>query len=335
VIELVEITESPNHPIVISEEKRLLMTYPTTKLPSPSTVPEAKNAAAAALSIAVLSPERRAWQRFRQHRLAMLGLGVLLLLIVMAVTAPLISLQDPYSLSARSIKKPPSFEHILGTDTAGRDGWARLVYASRVSLSVGVVSVSIYLVIATILGALAGYYGGRVDGWIMRFTEVVMAFPTLIILITIVAIVGPGLFNSMIAIGLIGWTGIARLVRGQILSIREMDFVTAARAVGAAQGRILVQHVLPNVIAPIVVAATFGIAGAILTEAGLSFLGLGIKPPTPSWGNMINEAQQLTIIESKPWIWLGPGLMITLSVLAINFIGDGLRDALDPRRTLD
>ncbi|MCW5854211.1 MAG: ABC transporter permease, partial [Anaerolineae bacterium] len=166
---------------------------------------------------------------------------------------------------------------------------------------------------------------------IMRFTEVVMAFPTLIILITIVAIIGPGLFNAMIAIGLIGWTGIARLVRGQILSLRETDYITAARATGVHQGRVLVRHILPNVVAPIIVAATFGIAGAILTEAGLSFLGLGIKPPTPSWGNMISEAQQLNIIENKPWLWLAPGLMITLSVLAINFIGDGLRDALDPR----
>jgi len=249
--------------------------------------------------------------------------------------APLVTPADPDRIDLKAIGKAPSLAHPLGTDLTGRDLWSRLVYGGRVSLSVGAVAVSIYVTLGVLLGSLAGYYGGRVDGWIMRFTEVVMAFPTLIILITIVAIVGPGLFNSMIAIGLIGWTGIARLVRGQILSLRAMDYVTAAQAVGSPQGRILRQHILPNVVAPIIVAATFGIAGAILTEAGLSFLGLGIKPPTPSWGNMINEAQQLTVIESKPWIWLGPGLMITLSVLAINFIGDGLRDALDPRMTLD
>lgn len=279
---------------------------------------------------------KKVLQRFLHHRLAVASAIFLLLLLLLSFPlAPVLTPADPDRIDLKAIGKAPSLAHPLGTDMTGRDLWSRLVYGGRVSLSVGVVAVSIYVTLGVLLGSLAGYYGGRIDGWIMRFTEVVMAFPTLIILITIVAIVGPGLFNSMIAIGLIGWTGIARLVRGQILSIREMDFVTAARAVGATQGRILVHHVLPNVIAPIVVAATFGIAGAILTEAGLSFLGLGIKPPTPSWGNMINEAQQLTIIESKPWIWLGPGLMITLAVLAINFIGDGLRDALDPRMTLD
>lgn len=278
----------------------------------------------------------RVWRRFLRHRLAVASaLFLVLMMLVSFPLAPLVTPSDPDRIDLKAIGKPPSLAHPVGTDLTGRDLWSRLVYGGRVSLSVGVVAVSIYVTLGVLLGSLAGYYGGRVDGWIMRFTEIVMAFPTLIILITIVAIVGPGLFNSMIAIGLIGWTGIARLVRGQILSLREMDFVTAARAVGTPQGRILAQHILPNVVAPIIVAATFGIAGAILTEAGLSFLGLGIKPPTPSWGNMINEAQQLTVIESKPWIWLGPGLMITLSVLAINFIGDGLRDALDPRMTLD
>lgn len=270
---------------------------------------------------------KKVLQRFLHHRLAVAS--AIFLLLVLLVAFPLASVVTPAApdrIDLKAIGIAPNLAHPLGTDMTGRDLWSRLVYGGRVSMSVGVVAVSIYVTLGVLLGSLAGYYGGRIDSWIMRFTEVVMAFPTLIILITIVAIVGPGLFNSMIAIGLIGWTGIARLVRGQILSLREMDFVMAARAVGARQGRILMQHVLPNVVAPIIVAATFGIAGAILTEAGLSFLGLGIKPPTPSWGNMINEAQQLTIIESKPWLWLGPGLMITLSVLAINFIGDGLRD---------
>jgi peptide/nickel transport system permease protein len=259
----------------------------------------------------------------------------MLVLLVAFPLATIVTPADPDRIDLRAIGKPPSLAHPLGTDMTGRDLWSRLVYGGRVSMSVGVVAVAIYVTLGTLLGSIAGYYGGRTDTLIMRFTEVVMSFPTLIILITIVAVIGPGLFNAMIAIGLIGWTGIARLVRGQILSLREMDYVTAARAVGASQRRVLVEHILPNVVAPIIVTATFGIAGAILTEAGLSFLGLGIKPPTPSWGNMIQEAQQLTIIESKPWLWLGPGLMITLSVLAINFIGDGLRDALDPRMTVD
>jgi peptide/nickel transport system permease protein len=245
--------------------------------------------------------------------------------------APIVTSGEPNRISLSAIGVPPSREYILGTDMTGRDLWSRLVYGGRVSMAVGIVAVTIYITLGTILGGISGYYGGRIDTLIMRFTEVVMSFPTLIILITIVAVIGPGLFNAMIAIGLIGWTGIARLVRGQILSLRETDFIVAARAIGVPQGRVLLRHILPNVLSPIIVAATFGIAGAILTEAGLSFLGLGIKPPTPSWGNMINEAQQLNIIENKPWLWISPGLMITLSVLAINFIGDGIRDALDPR----
>ncbi len=279
---------------------------------------------------------KKIWQRFLHHRLAVASAFLLVLLLLLSFPlASVVTTADPNRIDLKAIGKAPSLDHFLGTDMTGRDLWSRLVYGGRVSMSVGIVAVSISVTLGVLMGGLSGFYGGRVDSWIMRFTEVVMAFPTLIILITIVSILGPGLYNSMIAIGLIGWTGVARLVRGQILSLREMDFVLAARAVGVPQSRILAQHVLPNVVSPIIVAATFGIAGAILTEAGLSFLGLGIKPPTPSWGNMINEAQQLTIIESKPWIWLGPGLMITLSVLAINFIGDGLRDALDPRMTLD
>jgi peptide/nickel transport system permease protein len=271
-----------------------------------------------------------------RHRLAVASVVFLVLVLLLSFPlAPLATPADPNRIDLRAIGAPPGAGHPLGTDMTGRDLWSRLVYGGRVSMSVGIVAVAIYVSLGTLLGSISGYYGGRVDMLIMRFTEIVMAFPTLIILITIVAVIGPGLFNSMIAIGLIGWTGIARLVRGQVLALREMDFITASRAVGVSRRRILTRHILPNVVAPIIVAATFGIAGAILTEAGLSFLGLGIKPPTPSWGNMINEAQQLTIIESKPWLWLAPGLMITLSVLAINFIGDGLRDALDPRMTLD
>ncbi|MEZ4726028.1 MAG: ABC transporter permease [Caldilineaceae bacterium] len=310
------------------------MSYPTTKFPTPAAVTEADASASAGLSLTVLSPERRAWQRFRQHRLAMVGLGVLLLLIFMAVAAPVLSPHDPYSLNARAIKAPPSLIHVLGTDTAGRDGWSRLVYASRVSLSVGVVSVSIYLVIATILGSMAGYYGGRVDDVIMRLTDIVLCFPELIIIITVVSVVGASIYNVMLVIGLLGWPGLARLVRAQILSLREQQFVEAARCLGIPTQRIIFRHILPNVVPYILVAATFGVAGAILTEAGLSFLGLGVQPPTPSWGNMLSGAQNLTILERYVWIWLPPGLMIGISVLAINFIGDGLRDALDPRMVI-
>ncbi len=309
------------------------MSLPSTTTPN---LPVAIPVGSALAGSIVRQRGNRLLQRFLRHRLAVVSL--IFLALVLMVTFPLassIAPADPNRIDLRAIGKAPSPSHPLGTDMTGRDLLSRLVYGGRISMAVGIVAVSIYISLGTLLGSIAGYYGGRIDTVIMRLTEVVMAFPTLIILITIVAVIGPGLFNAMIAIGLIGWTGIARLVRGQILSLRETDFVTAARATGVSQWRTLLRHILPNVVAPIIVAATFGIAGAILTEAGLSFLGLGIKPPTPSWGNMINEAQQLNIIENKPWLWLAPGLMITLSVLAINFIGDGLRDALDPRMTLD
>ncbi|MBI3944190.1 MAG: ABC transporter permease [Chloroflexi bacterium] len=278
----------------------------------------------------------RTIRRFLRHRLA--AASTLFIIVVILITfplAPLVAPRSPNRIEFTKVAQPPQPGYLLGTDLTGRDVWSRIIYGGRVSLSVGLVAVTIYVTIGTLLGSLSGIYGGRIDSLIMRFTDTVMAFPTLIILICVVAIVGPGLFNTMIAIGFLGWTGIARLVRGQILSLREMDFVTAARATGVPQGRLILRHILPNVVAPITVAASFGVAGAILTEAGLSFLGLGVKIPTPSWGNMINEAQSIQIIETMPWLWIPPGIMITLCVLAINFIGDGLRDALDPRMTLD
>jgi peptide/nickel transport system permease protein len=208
--------------------------------------------------------------------------------------------------------------------------FSRLLYAGRVSLAVGIVAVSIYTAIGVVRGVLAGYYGGWVDSTIMRLCDVVLSFPTLIIIITLASVLGPSIYNLMLAIGLLGWPPIARLLRGQLLSLRTTEFVVAARAAGCSDKRLIFRHLLPNAMAPVLVAATFGIAYAILIEAGLSFLGLGVQPPTPSWGNMLTDAQSLTVLESMPWLWLPPGLMIALSVLSINFIGDGLRDALDP-----
>jgi peptide/nickel transport system permease protein len=273
----------------------------------------------------------RTWRRFRRHRLALFGSAVLLILILVAIFAPFIARQDPYYQDYSAIKQPPSREHILGTDSLGRDMWARLVYATRVSLSVGIVAVTIYTVIGTILGAIAGYYGGWVDTLIMRLTDIVMCFPLLIIIITVVALIGPSLFNIMAVIGLIAWPSICRLVRGQFLSLREQEFITAAHCVGVPSKRVIGSHLLPNCVGPITVAATFGMAGAILTEASLSFLGLGVPPPQPSWGQMLTEAQKLSVLAGMPWLWLPPGLMIALTVLAVNFVGDGLRDALDPQ----
>ena len=277
---------------------------------------------------------RRRVDRFVRYRPAVFGLIFLFVLILLAVFAPTFAGQDPYYQDYSVLKSPPSAEHVLGTDPLGRDVWARLVYASRVSLSVGLVAVSIYTVIGTVLGAIAGYYGGWVDSVIMRLTDIVMTFPTLIIIITVVALVGSSLYNIMAVIGLLSWPSICRLVRGQILSLREEEYVIASRALGASDRFIIFNHLLPNVLGPIIVAATFGIASAILTEASLSFLGLGVPPPEPSWGQMLTDAQKLSVLADMPWLWVPPGIMVSLTVLCVNFVGDGLRDAFDPRTVL-
>jgi len=276
----------------------------------------------------------KAWQRFRRHRLAMIGLIILVIFIFLAIFAPVLSPHSAFKLDLPNRASGPSREHWLGTDGTGRDIFARVMLGGRVSLSVGLVAVAISTTIGVILGGIAGYFGGRSDMAIMRITDVVMTFPPLIIIITLVAVVGPSIYNTMFAIGLLSWTATARLVRGQFLYLRSQEFVTAARCLGVRDSRIIFNHILPNTIGPVVVAATFGVATAILMEAGLSFLGLGVQPPTPSWGNMLRDAQTLTILETMPWMWVPPGLMIVLSVLSINFIGDGLRDALDPRSLL-
>jgi peptide/nickel transport system permease protein len=281
----------------------------------------------------VKAPRRRSgvWHRFRRHRLALLGTSVMLVLVVASLGAPLIARHDPYTVDLRAYRKGPSAEHVLGTDSSGRDVFSRLLHAGRVSLSVGVVAVSIYAVIGIVLGGLAGFYGGWVDSLIMRLADMVLSFPSLIVIITIVSILGPSIYNVMLVIGALGWPPIARLVRGNFLSLRNQDFVFAAQAIGARNRRIIFRHVLPNAIAPVIVAASFGMAQAILVEAGLSFLGLGVQPPTPSWGNMLTDAQSISVLRSMTWLWLPPGLMIAATVSSINFIGDGLRDALDPR----
>lgn len=274
---------------------------------------------------------RRRLRRFLRHRPAIFGLVVLTFLVILAVFAPAFTTYDPYFQDYTSLRQPPGNGHLLGTDSLGRDVWARLVYATRVSLSVGLVAVLIYATIGSTLGALAGYYGGWVDSVIMRMTDTVMTFPVLVIIITIVAVVGASVFNIMLVIGLLSWPGICRLVRGQILSLREMEFITATRALGAKGSYIILQHIIPNVVSQITVAATFGIAIAIMTESSLSFLGLGVPPPIPSWGQMLTEAQRLSVLDGMPWLWVPPGVMISLTVLSVNFVGDGLRDALDPR----
>jgi peptide/nickel transport system permease protein len=280
-----------------------------------------------------LSPRRLAWRRFRRNRLAMFGLAVIATMAVLALLAEVIAPYDPLRPDPRAFGKPPSLAHLFGTDGAGRDVLTRVLYGGRVSMTVGLVAVTIYLAIGTFLGAIAGYFGGLVDAVIMRLTDTFLSFPTLIIIIAIIPIIGASIVNIMLVIGLLGWPPVARLVRGQFLSLRERDFVLASRGLGARPVRIIVREILPNVTGPLLVIASFGVADAIITEAGLSLLGLGIRPPEASWGQMLTISTELAVVAAKPWMWIAPAMCIALAVLSINFIGDGLRDALDPRGT--
>jgi peptide/nickel transport system permease protein len=282
-----------------------------------------------------LSPRQLAWRRFRRNRLAMIGLVTIVTLSILAVLASVIAPYDPSRIDAKAFGKPPSAAHPFGTDASGRDVLSRLLYGSRVSLSVGLVAVSLYLTIGTILGAIAGYRRGLTDAIVMRVTDTVMSFPALIIILAVIPILGPSIFNIMLVIGLLGWPAVARLVRAEFLSLREREFTLAARGIGANDRRIILRHILPNVAGPLVVVASFGIADAIITEAGLSFLGLGVQPPDTSWGQLLNTAIDVGTVLEKPWLWVAPAIAIAVTVLSINFIGDGLRDALDPRGALN
>jgi peptide/nickel transport system permease protein len=294
----------------------------------------AAEAPATAVQIAVAPHEglaRQAVRRFLRHRLAIIGTVVLLLVLLFAVVLPLFVTLDPLATDYKAIRGAPSAQHILGADLAGRDVLARVVYGTQVSLLVGFGAVAIYVVIGTLLGLFAGLAGGVVDQVIMRITDTVMSIPTLLLVIVFVSIVGPSLESVISVIGLLGWPITTRLIRGQLLSLREAEFITAARTIGVSQRMIALRHLLPNVVGPLTVVATFGVAEAILLEASLSFLGLGVRPPTSSLGEMINEARAPSTLQGLPWIWLPAGIVIALIVLAVNFVGDGLRDALDPR----
>lgn len=272
-----------------------------------------------------------AWSRFRRDPKAMIGLYVILILALTAILAPWISPHDPNLTDLSIMEKAPSAAHLLGTDNLGRDVLSRLLYGGRISLTVGLVAVSISMSIGIVTGSVAGYYGGLVDSIIMRLTDVVMVIPFFPLALTLAAVLKPSVYNTMIVIGLLGWTGTCRLVRGEFLTLRRRDFVEAATASGARDGRIIFRHILPNAMAPLLVAATLGVAGAIISEAGLSFLGFGVQQPMASWGNMLSVAISARVLALQPWLWIPPGLVIFISVLAVNLLGDGLRDALDPR----
>lgn len=281
------------------------------------------------------------WRRFRRHRMAMVGAVMMLIIVFVVAAAPITARYSPIKQDLRNRLQAPAAQHWLGTDELGRDVWARIVYGGRISLTVGLLAMVVAISLGTIIGLAAGFYGGAVDNVLMRLTEVFLTFPRLFVLILLTTFLRaanlpgmrPGSFAPIaFVIGILAWMTVARLVRATTLELRNREFVTAAIGVGASNLRIMFQHILPNVASPIIVAATLGLAGAIISESGLSYLGFGVQPPTPTWGNLLRNAQsQMTI---APWTAIFPGLAIFVVVLAVNFLGEGLRDALDPRHVL-
>jgi peptide/nickel transport system permease protein len=276
-----------------------------------------------------VTPLRRAWQTLRRRPAALFGGAVLCLVIAMALLAPWVAPHDPLATSWSAVRKAPSAVHWFGTDEVGRDVLSRVIWGSRASLSAGLIAVAIAVLVGVPLGMLAAYRGGWLDTVVGRLTDAMLAIPFLILAIALAAFLGPSLVNAMIAIGVTATPIFVRLARGQVLSARAEDWVEAARAVGNPSGRILVRHILPNILPPVMVQSTLAIASAIIAEASLSFLGLGQQPPDPSWGSMLNTAQRF--LTQAPWMAIFPGLAIFLTVLAFNLFGDGLRDALEPR----
>ncbi len=269
------------------------------------------------------------WDRFRKNQLAVAGGVVIVVLGAVALLAPWIAPFDPSVIDRKHILEAPSSTHIFGTDDLGRDVLSRAIYGARISLAVGFVAVGIATVIGIVVGALAGYYGGWTDRVIMRFVDVMLAIPTFFLILAVIAFLEPSIWNIMAVIGATSWMSVARLVRAEFLSLKEREFVLAARSVGASDLRIILRHILPNAMAPVIVSAVLGIAAAVLVESALSFLGIGVQPPTPSWGNMLTAGKDN--IEIAWWLSVFPGLAILVTALGYNLLGDGLRDALDPR----
>jgi peptide/nickel transport system permease protein len=276
-----------------------------------------------------------AWRRFRRHRLGVISIGVLLFVVVSALLAPVVRPKGYSAIDPRHRYEPPNAEYLLGTDEIGHDVFARLLYGGQTSLTVALVGAGITFVIGVGLGAVSGYYGGTVDIIIQRVVEVVAAMPAFIIILSFVAVYGANIYNTMIILGLFGWTGLCRFVRGQVLQVREMDYVLASRSLGGNAVHIILSHVMPNVTPYLAISVAFSFSGMILTETGLSYLGLGVQPPTPSWGNLVGGASSMFNLQERWWMWMPAGIAITLTVLSINFIGDALRDALDPSMVID
>jgi peptide/nickel transport system permease protein len=269
------------------------------------------------------------WKRFSKNKLALAGGGLVVLLFIVSIFAPWIAPHDPNQMNLQEVLMPPSGMHLFGTDQLGRDVLSRMIWGARISLKVGFVATGIAILIGTVLGAVSGYYGRWVDTIIMRFVDIMLCFPTFFLILAVIALLEPSIWNIMMIIGLTGWMGVARLVRADFTSLKERDFVLAARAIGAGDMRIIFIHILPNAMASVLVAATLGVAGAILTESALSFLGIGVQPPTPSWGNILTAGKDN--IDIAWWLSLYPGIAILVTVLGYNLLGEGIRDSLDPR----
>jgi peptide/nickel transport system permease protein len=269
------------------------------------------------------------WETFYKNKLMIYGGGLVTLLLIISLMAPWLAPYDPGQIDLTNVLTSPSMKHLCGTDQLGRDVLSRMIWGSRISLKVGFAATGVAIIIGAILGALSGYYGGWVDSVIMRFVDIMLCFPTFFLILAVIAFLEPSIWNIMIIIGLTGWMGVTRLVRADFISLRERDFVKAAQAIGASDMRIIFLHILPNSMASILVAATLGIAGAILTESALSFLGIGVQPPTPSWGNILTAGKDN--IDIAWWLSLYPGLAILITVVGYNLLGEGIRDLLDPR----
>ena len=264
-----------------------------------------------------------------KNKMALASLIFIAIILISAVCAPIIATYDPTEIDAKSVLMGPSPRHLFGTDSLGRDIFSRMVYGSRISLSIGFIAVGIAVLIGIFFGSIAGYYGGKMDSVIMRFVDIMLCFPTFFLILAVVAVLEPSIFNIMIVIGATSWMGVARLIRAEVLTLKERDFVVASRVMGAGDFWIIARHLIPNAIGPVLVSATLGIGGAILVESALSFLGIGVQPPVPSWGNILMDGK--STLGVAWWLTIFPGVLIMLTVLAYNLLGEGLRDVLEPR----
>ena len=269
--------------------------------------------------------------KLKEHKMAMVGLFVIIFEILIVVLLPYIMKLDPYTSDYAAFFAAPSKEHFLGTDSIGRDVFARLIYGGRTSLLVGFLSTIISCAIGVPLGVIAGYFRGKAEIVIMRVADIFMSFPSIVLILVLVSVVGPSIWSVTFVIGVLGWTSFARLIYANVLSVSEKEYVESAKAIGTSHFQIITRYILPNSFAPILIAITFRMASAILMESSLSFLGMGVQPPGASWGNMLYDAQSITVLSKRLWIWMPPGIALLLTVLSINFLGDGVRDALDPK----